>query len=951
MGRITALQLIEKRKALWVADSTKDKGYIAAVSDRILEDEDLLAEIVNNPELLIEMCFSIVNKDKKVMPFFLNPVQRDFCDRLNKAITDYMLGIIHSIKFLVLKGRQAGFTAFITAYQLACTITRKNFEGFTAADEEGNTAAIFENKAKHILSMLPDKIKPTEKYNNRRQLLFEKLHSSWEIKTASRNMGRSRTINFFHGCIHGDSLVIMSDNTAKPMKDICIGDEVITSSGIYSKVVNKWDVGVKQTFEVKTWLTNQSVKMTAEHKVLTLDGYKKCEELTNKDWIRVPTKRFTGTMPSYSYQKARTRSHIYPKREIVIDYNFGYFLGYYLAEGCVDRNVTKVEFASHRDEKYIATAHKAIKDISDYRTVFVAESLRAKHTYDSRELADIVLSICGRTEGKKLPDWVYKTNIYFAQGLIAGYFAGDGSKTAEIWSRTRATSVVEKISRGMRLLIASVYEVVPSLHYKTGIKRYGVPVKSAFILGVHGDCAELIQKQIDVDCSNGRRTWISKFKNINGKLYVRIKSVEPADAANVYDIEVANKDHNFLTPVGIVSNSEASFWRDGISGTQAGIGEALTKDAIQILESTANGYNEYKDLWDSEEWENCFYEWWRTEEYRLTFEDEDFRIEFIRIVNSGADWIHERCKWLLNDIKLDAEQVYWYYKKYRGYINKELIKQEYPCSVDEAFLASGSCIFNKERIIQRKTYLQELYKQKPPQTGEFIITWNDPDRLDYPIAYEWTNNSNGVIKIYVPPQSGRPYTVGGDTKGEGSDWFAATVKDNNSGSRVASLHMEGLKSKPYAAQVWALASYYNTALIGIEINWNTYPVELLTDWMYPRQYVREKTDTFTGELKKTYGWKTDGNTRPLIIERAITNVEESIENYNDIETLNEMLTFIKDKDGRYDAESSKHDDLLFSDMIADAIGTQQAHTVEEPPDTDEDDDEEDYPDLNSFFDC
>jgi hypothetical protein len=148
-----------------------------------------------------------------------------------------------------------------------------------------------------------------------------------------------------------------------------------------------------------------------------------------------------------------------------------------------------------------------------------------------------------------------------------------------------------------------------------------------------------------------------------------------------------------------------------------------------------------------------------------------------------------------------------------------------------------------------------------------------------------------------------------------------------------------------------LASYYNTALIGIEMNFNTYPVELLTDWCYPRQYVREKTDTFTGELKKTYGWKTDGNTRPLIIERAITNVEESIENYNDIETLNEMLTFIKDKDGRYDAESGKHDDLLFSDMISDAIGTQQVRVVEEPPDTDEDDEDDVRPDLNSFFDC
>lgn len=593
----TAQELIDKRKRLWLKDSTQDKEYIEAIAQHITENKELRKEIKENPELLIELCFSIVDKDKKTVPFILNEVQKDFCSKLNKAKLEHTLGKLHHIRFLILKGRQQGFTTFITAYQLACTITRKNFEGFTAADEDGNTAAIFENKAKYVLSLLPEKLKPSEKYNNRRQLLFDKLHSSWEVKTASKNMGRSRTINFFHG-------------------------------------------------------------------------------------------------------------------------------------------------------------------------------------------------------------------------------------------------------------------------------------------------------------------------------------------------------------------SEAAFWRDGISGIQAGLGEALTKDAIQILESTANGYNEYKDLWDGGQWKNCFYEWWQTEEYRLTFEDSKVKSDFQDTINDGGEWIHERCRWLINDIKLSWEQVYWYYKKYQGYIVKDTIKQEYPCSPDEAFLASGACVFDKEKIMQRKMYLEKLYKEKPYSQGEFIITWNDPERMDYPISWSWNNNSLGVIKIYKHPQLGRPYTVGGDTKGEGSDKFAGTVRDNNNGDRVASLHMEGLKSKPYAAQMWALANYYNQALVGIEMNWNTYPVELFTDWKYPRQYMRERTDTFTKEVKKAFGWKTDGNTRPLIIERAITNVDENIDNYYDIETLNEMLTFIKDKDGRYDAESGKHDDLLFSDMIADAIGNQQTHTVQEKDlFDDDDDDDEDYNkhNSNSFF--
>jgi hypothetical protein len=44
--------------------------------------------------------------------------------------------------------------------------------------------------------------------------------------------------------------------------------------------------------------------------------------------------------------------------------------------------------------------------------------------------------------------------------------------------------------------------------------------------------------------------------------------------------------------------------------------------------------------------------------------------------------------------------------------------------------------------------------------------------------------------------------------------------------------------------------------------------------------------------------------------------------------LDECLTFVKDKNGRPDAESGKHDDILMSDMIANASRSQQRFTVE-----------------------
>ena len=204
MQRYTAKQIIKRRKELWKQyhDLEKDREFIESVADYLVSDdgEAIREEVGNNPEYLIEMAFLIVNKDKQTVPFFLNDVQHSFIDDLNQAKEDYRAGRRLHLKFLILKGRQQGFTSVITAYQLATAIVTKNFAGFTLADNGDNTTTIFEDKAKFPYDSLPEQIKPTEKYNTRRELHFEKLNSRWRVSTAgTKEVGRSKTLNLFHG--------------------------------------------------------------------------------------------------------------------------------------------------------------------------------------------------------------------------------------------------------------------------------------------------------------------------------------------------------------------------------------------------------------------------------------------------------------------------------------------------------------------------------------------------------------------------------------------------------------------------------------------------------------------------------------------------------------------------------------------------------------------------------
>ena len=560
--------LIERRKKKWeeLHDIEYDKKLRTAIADKIIEEKELREEVIKYPEKLIEMVFVVVDKDKKTMPFFLNSVQKEFIKILNRAIDDYENNVITSISILILKGRQQGFTTLVTAYQLAKSITNKNFEGFTLADESSNSEAIFENKAKFPYSQLPDVLKPTEKFNNRRQFLFEKINSSWAVDTATKNVGRSRTVNFFHG-------------------------------------------------------------------------------------------------------------------------------------------------------------------------------------------------------------------------------------------------------------------------------------------------------------------------------------------------------------------SECAFWRDGIATIQAALGEALTKNCIKIYESTANGFNDYQKMWESGAHINCFFEWWKTSEYRIKFPSKDIKQKFVKDIDQKDDWISERLRWLRDEKHLDLEQLYWYYKKYEAYIDKRLIKQEYPCSPKEAFLLSGDNVFDTEKILARLTRIP-----KPLKVGYFIY---DYDGLTIR-NIRWVNDRNGYIKIYQVPDSPEVtnYCIGGDTAGEGSDYFTGHVLDAKTGVQVAALKHQ-FDPDQYTRQMYCLGKYYKNALIGIEANFDSFPIQELQRLGYNNQYVRKVQDTYTGKTEKRFGFKTTLLTRPTIISRLIQIVREEVDSINDKDTLEELLNITRNEKGRIEAPEGGHDDQMMGLAIAHQVRGQVVFDTEE----------------------
>lgn len=373
-----------------------------------------------------------------------------------------------------------------------------------------------------------------------------------------------------------------------------------------------------------------------------------------------------------------------------------------------------------------------------------------------------------------------------------------------------------------------------------------------------------------------------------------------------------------------VHMSEFAFWPGDKLETYSGIMQAVPDEpgTIVIVESTANGYDMFKTLWDravaaqqagdEDGFIPVFFPWYEMSEYR-------------RPVPPGFELTDEERE-LKAAFELDDEQIAW--RRWcievncGGDLNK--FKQEYPATPDEAFIATGTCVFDKEALVLRRAAVSA----DKWEYGRFTYR-NDGLRIS---DIKWQPEKGGPIRIKKKPEEGVPYVIGGDTAGTGSDSFVGQVLDNTSGEQVAVLQ-QLMGETEYTRQMYCLGMYYNTALIGIETNYSTYPVQELERLRYPKQYVRQHLDKYTQKLTDEFGFNTNSRTRPTIIDNLKAVAREHLELISDYGTLGEMLTFVYDENWRPEAEEGEHDDLVMALAIAHEIRPQQRRSKYVSPQT------------------
>ena len=275
--------------------------------------------------------------------------------------------------------------------------------------------------------------------------------------------------------------------------DLC--DELLPSTEyIYSSEVEKAKLVMK---EHQWWTKHQG-------KTFTLP-YTRSDSFVAKfnDKLRNGCKTKTLLSPNCVYTKQANKNNYNIPESIPLDYNFGYLLGAYAAEGCMTK--TQLSIANNEVEyfkpilelceKWNITT-KIYKNENKNNKGWTSQDLRIYNTL----LCHIIEKLCGKlSHNKFVSDKIIFSNKECLLGFLDAYIGGDGSvKTKEKIITMSSVSKDLLIDVQQMLNILNIYSYITKYKKTETNNRGSKNIKQSYNLFVTGSQLHVLASMLNI---------------------------------------------------------------------------------------------------------------------------------------------------------------------------------------------------------------------------------------------------------------------------------------------------------------------------------------------------------------------------------------------------------------------------------------------------------------------
>lgn len=406
-----------------------------------------------------------------------------------------------------------------------------------------------------------------------------------------------------------------------------------------------------------------------------------------------------------------------------------------------------------------------------------------------------------------------------------------------------------------------------------------------------------------------------------------------------------------LSEVGLWQKTEGKSPEDIVRSACSGI---LAKPYTMIvMESTANGtgnffHREYSAAADPKvksQYEALFIAWFQIEHYSLPFNSAEELRDFAKQLWENRNNAYTpsnreesgRYLWSLWERGASLEAIHWYIYERAGKNDFAVMAAEFPSDDVEAFVHSGTMLFDKYLVKQFEPFCRE-----PKFVGE---VYADADEGEEALSnLRFREDRQGLLSIWAMPEKFDDYEVtdryltvvdvGG--RSNKADWSVIVVFDRLSmidGSEPPSVLAQWYGHCDIDRLAWRaaqIAAYYNNSLLVIESNTlethdkerqveggdqSQYILNQISD-IYPNLYARKQSEDEIREgAPRKYGFHTNVATKPMIISTLVKVIRERLYIERDKRCLDEYDTYERKPNGAYGAIVGKHDDLLMTRAI------------------------------------